>query len=94
MEAEREAEAKQAELHRVKEEEQALEERARREAEEEVAALAEILELELEEMIVSGVGLVLREREYGERWVKYLTDLRYSLICAVYFACVLAIETW
>ena len=56
MEAERAAEAKQAELHRVEEEEQALEERARREAEEEVAALAEILELELEEMIVRGRG--------------------------------------
>ena len=56
MEAERAAEAKQAELHRVEEEEQALEERARREAEEEVAALAEILELELEEMIVRGAG--------------------------------------
>ena len=36
-------------------EKQAMEERARMEAEEEVAALAEILELELEEMM--GVGV-------------------------------------
>ena len=40
-------------------EKQAMEERARMEAEEEVAALAEILELELEEMMGVGVALVL-----------------------------------
>ena len=33
------------------------------------------------------------EGVWGGVWVSALTYLRYSLICAVYFACVVAIET-